>query len=438
MPAQTRYTSVAVALHWAIALLIIAQIAGGLYMHKLPNASPIKFDLYQLHKSFGLSILTLTFIRLGWRFTHRPPSLPAGMPGWQKLAARGAHWAFYALLFIVPLIGWAMVSVSPREIPTFWFGLIEIPHLEFFSGVEDRAAAEDAFKEGHEILAKLILALLALHVAAALKHGFVNRDGVLRSMAPGAGAWLGLFIILGALGAGAAFYAGTGSTNPQAITEPDRVIQREAEAGLVLGEAEEASPATQAMVPPPAEPAEESMIAAADAPADLTVPANWVIDTGASQIRFIGQEKDRQFDGIFSDFSADIVFSPNNLEDSTIRVTVQTASAATGDELRDATMPGSEWFHVKEYPSATFTSTVINAVGGGAYEASGVLTIKDFSRDIVLPFTLSIDGDKATARGSVDLVRTDFGLGAADSWLDEEGVALNVRVEFVINAARAS
>ncbi|VAW08545.1 hypothetical protein MNBD_ALPHA05-755, partial [hydrothermal vent metagenome] len=100
---QKRYSSVAVALHWAIAVLILTQIASGLYMAGLPNSSSVKFDLYQLHKSFGLSILGLTLIRLGWRLAHKPPALPSFMPGWQKLIARLTHWAFYALMLITPL-----------------------------------------------------------------------------------------------------------------------------------------------------------------------------------------------------------------------------------------------------------------------------------------------------------------------------------------------
>ncbi|MCK5750531.1 MAG: cytochrome b/b6 domain-containing protein, partial [Oricola sp.] len=83
-----RYSPVAAILHWTIAALIIGQIFGGMYMHGLPNSSPVKFDLYQLHKSFGLTVLALSLVRLGWRFTHKAPPLPAAMPGWQKFAAR--------------------------------------------------------------------------------------------------------------------------------------------------------------------------------------------------------------------------------------------------------------------------------------------------------------------------------------------------------------
>ena len=251
-----RYSSVAVALHWAIAFLIIGQILGGQYMHNLPNTSPIKFDLYQLHKSFGLSILVLTVVRLAWRFMHAPPALPAAMPGWQKLAARGTHWVFYALMLLTPLAGWAIVSVSPTDIPTRWFGVFPVPHLPFFEGVADRGAQEELFEEVHEILAKGILFLLALHVAAALKHHFLDKDGVLRSMLPArAGQWAGIAVILAVLGAGAALYF---------------------------------------ITPAPSSKANST---ASTAQATNNEAANWTVDYGASRLIFIGREKENQFEG---------------------------------------------------------------------------------------------------------------------------------------------
>ena len=202
-----RYTPVAAILHWTIAALIIGQIFGGMYMHGLPNSSPMKFDLYQLHKSFGLSVLALSLVRLGWRLTHKAPPLPAVMPGWQKLVARATHWAFYALMILTPLAGWAVVSVSPTDIPTKWFGLIPVPHLPFFAGVADREAAEEIIAERHELLAQIILVLLVLHVLAALKHALVDKDGVFKSMIPERKRqWMGLGAIFAVLGAGVVFY----------------------------------------------------------------------------------------------------------------------------------------------------------------------------------------------------------------------------------------
>ncbi|MEL7485882.1 MAG: cytochrome b [Pseudomonadota bacterium] len=184
---SARYTSVAIILHWLIALLIIGQIAGGWYMtHLVPEASSQQFQLYQLHKSFGVTILLASLVRLGWRFTHRPPALPNGMAGWERVGARISHIAFYGLMIGVPLGGWALVSASPfaGSVPTFLFGVIPWPHLPFFEGVEDRAALAETIAGMHELFAKTILVLLALHIGAALKHHFVSRDDVLARMIP--------------------------------------------------------------------------------------------------------------------------------------------------------------------------------------------------------------------------------------------------------------
>ncbi|PQA86842.1 cytochrome b/b6 domain-containing protein [Hyphococcus luteus] len=391
-----RYTPVAAILHWTIAALIIGQIFGGMYMHGLPNSSPVKFDLYQLHKSFGLTVLALSLVRLGWRFTHKAPPLPASTPGWQKIAARVTHWAFYALMILTPLAGWAIVSVSPTDIPTKWFGVIPVPHLPFFGGVEDREAAEHLFEERHELLAKIILVLLVLHVGAALKHAFMDKDGVFESMLPERkGPWLGFAAIFAALGAGVIVYFA--SPKPGVVSLPAHTHE--------------------------------------DGGHEDAAGGNWAVDYGASSLAFIGSEKGRPFEGAFNDFTAVIAFYPEDLEASSIDVTVRTASASTGDSLRDSNLPNAQWFDVKDHPEARFVSTDIRAVGDG-YEADGVLKIKDYEKPVTLAFDLDIDGDAAAAAGGVDLVRTDFGLGENDDWLEEEGVALNVRVEFEIKATR--
>lgn len=186
-PARESYTSVAIGLHWLIATLALGQIAGGLYMESLPDsASAERFQLIQLHKSFGVTILLLTLARLGWRLTHKAPPLPAAMPGWQKSLARGVHVLFYVLLIGVPLGGWAMVSASPlaETVKTYLFGVVPWPHLPFFDGVEDRRGLTRQIAEMHELGAKAMLALVVLHVGAAMKHWLMDGDGVLESMLP--------------------------------------------------------------------------------------------------------------------------------------------------------------------------------------------------------------------------------------------------------------
>jgi cytochrome b561 len=182
-----RYTNVAVVLHWLIAFMVIGQLAGGFYMHNLSDEqASLKFQLFQLHKSFGVTVLMLTLVRIGWRLTHKPPALPEAMPAWEKLAARGAHAGFYVLLLALPLVGWAVVSASPLadSVQTYLFGVVHWPHLPFFTEVADRKELAHDIAEIHELLAFAMIGLMGLHVAAALKHQFVNKDEVLGHMLP--------------------------------------------------------------------------------------------------------------------------------------------------------------------------------------------------------------------------------------------------------------
>lgn len=182
-----RYTTVAIVLHWTIALLIIGQMVGGkLMVDFLADGSSLKFEIYQWHKTFGISILLLSLLRLVWRLLHRPPPLPDGMKGWERAGAQFSHIGFYVLMIGVPLVGWALVSASPfaSSVQTYLFGVIPWPHLPFFEGFEDREAVTAFLAEIHEYMAFGIAILLVLHIGAALKHHIVNRDDVLTRMIP--------------------------------------------------------------------------------------------------------------------------------------------------------------------------------------------------------------------------------------------------------------
>ncbi|MBX9925994.1 MAG: cytochrome b [Hyphomicrobiaceae bacterium] len=192
MPSVTteRYTTVAMVLHWAIAISIIGLIVAGVWMVdaiKQPDTRAAAFNIYQLHKSLGLTVLLLSVVRLAWRLTHRSPPLPAGMTPFQRTAAHSTHILFYVFMIGMPLAGWAMVSASKLGLPTIVFGQFEWPHIVWIETLEigQKAAAEAAFKATHKYMGYMLAALLVLHVGAALKHHFVDRDGVLARMVPG-------------------------------------------------------------------------------------------------------------------------------------------------------------------------------------------------------------------------------------------------------------
>ena len=189
--AVQRYTGVAIVLHWLMAFLIVWQIWVGIWMSDAindPDMQATAYKAFQFHKSLGLTLLVLAVVRLLWRMGHRFPPLPPHMPGWQKLAARVSHVALYAFMVLIPLTGWLYVSTgwnadtdTAFSIPTVWFGLFEWPHIP---GLDGNDALAGIVIEAHELLAWALVALLVLHVAAALKHHFADRDNALWSMLP--------------------------------------------------------------------------------------------------------------------------------------------------------------------------------------------------------------------------------------------------------------
>jgi len=189
-PMPSRYTTVAIILHWLIAVAIIGLIAAGLWMSeaiKNPATQGQAFVVYQWHKSLGLTVMVLSVARLAWRLLHPAPPLPGGMGPMARTAARVTHVAFYVLMIGMPLLGWAMVSASPLGLPTIVFGLFEWPHISALAAIEDKKPVEDALKQAHSLGGYLMAALVVLHVGAALKHQFVDRDGLLARMVPGLG-----------------------------------------------------------------------------------------------------------------------------------------------------------------------------------------------------------------------------------------------------------
>lgn len=185
MPAtpSTRYDPIAVTLHWLIAFSILAMIPLGFFMGDLPVS--VKFDAYAVHKSLGITILALSLFRLLWRLMNPPPALPEGMKPHEKLLAHAAHWVLYFLMIAMPLTGWLMVSAS-KKYPTIFFWMGEVPFIPMPMGIDGKATAE-TFGEIHEMLAIGAIFLVALHVAAALKHHCIVKDNVLTRMLP---VWL--------------------------------------------------------------------------------------------------------------------------------------------------------------------------------------------------------------------------------------------------------
>jgi cytochrome b561 len=176
--AVKRYNFLSIILHWVLAIALVAIFCFGLYMADLPF-SPQRLKLFNWHKWAGISILVLSAFRLVWRLSHATPALPAAiersMPGWQLMAHKATHFALYALFFIVPLVGWAYTSAT--GFPVVLFGQFPLP--DFVAPSKEFA---DLLKPLHKFSAFALAGLVILHVAAALKHHFVDRDGLLQRM----------------------------------------------------------------------------------------------------------------------------------------------------------------------------------------------------------------------------------------------------------------
>jgi cytochrome b561 len=179
-----RFGAVSQAMHWLIVALIIAQYVlaelaedAGHERAAHPAAALQQLALLTRHRSVGLTIFALVVLRLLWRWYSPPPPFPAAMPRWQVNAARLTHYAFYLLLFLLPISGLVMSAAS--NYPVSYFGLFTIPNV-----VAPDEALKDVMKEWHEMLFNLLVAVAVVHAAAALKHHFVDRDDVLRRMLP--------------------------------------------------------------------------------------------------------------------------------------------------------------------------------------------------------------------------------------------------------------
>lgn len=174
---ERRYGAVAQGFHWLIAALVMVMFGLGWYMSDLPLGQR-KFDLYQLHKSLGLTIFTLAALRLGWRLLNPAPPLPARLAPWERIAARTSHALLYTLLFVQPTIGYLQSNAA--NFPIVVWNVVPVPAVL----PPDETLAE-TLAVVHGWVAIVIFLVVLVHVAAALRHHFWLKDDVLRRMLPG-------------------------------------------------------------------------------------------------------------------------------------------------------------------------------------------------------------------------------------------------------------
>ena len=163
--------------------------------------------------------------------------------------------------------------------------------------------------------------------------------------------------------------------------------------------------------------------------------ADWATDAAKSQLNFTGTQAGSAFSGKFAHWDAQISFDPANAAAGHALVTIDTASAATGDVQKDEALPQSDWFNAKAFPQAKFEAKSFKPLGNDRYEAAGSLTIKGITKDVTLPFSLQITGDKAHMVGHLDIERTDYHVGEG-SWSATTFVGGTVGIDIDLTAAK--
>lgn len=419
----SRYSSVAIALHWLIAAFILFEI--GLGWRTEGPRQPDSFAAFQLHKSIGITILLLSLIRLGWRLVHRPPPLPPTMKTWESRLAHLTHIGFYLIMIGLPLTGWLTVSTSRIAVPTLLYGAIPLPHIPVGAALRD--GANSAAEFGHGALVKITYLLLALHIAGALKHHVVDRSNDAARMIPAsARRSLGLLLGLALVGAVVALQLGNklpmGGTPVPAATIPTPPVETPAEA-VVENRTETVAAAT------------ENAAAAVAQPEATSEPAKWIVAKSGSSVGFATTWGGAPVTGKFQRWDADILFDPAALDRSSVKATIDMTSAATGVSDTESALPGDDWFAAAAHPRAIFTAKEFRSRGGDRYEARGTLSLRGVSRPLVLPFTLTIKGDEARMAGAATIDRIAFGVGQGQ-WSTTEAVSGSVSVEVKIAAKR--
>ncbi len=382
---SSRYSYVAMILHWVMAALILFMIWLGWNMDDNEAG-------YQIHKSVGITILVLTVSRLLWRWANPPPSLPEGISPGEARLSHVVHVAFYALMITMPLVGWLMVSVSPFQIKTVLFGFIPWPHIPFTSGLQGETLY-GVLEAIHGFGAWSFLVMLALHIAGALKHQFIgDRRPVLPRMIPKV---FGDAEAPTYLSRGAQFVFGA----PVAIF-----------ALLAIATAfTRANPPSRSTVIAQTEAVLPDGPRAQDADAK-DINANWKVDFAKSEIRFTGQHDGGDFTGVFKDWDARVAFYPEDLLQSVVIVNVDMNSATTGKKLYDDTIQIEEWFDIQNYPQSVVRLTNFRKQAD-KYVADATLVLKGAAHTVPLTFTLTGEGANTTLKGEAEYSRKALNLG---------------------------
>jgi cytochrome b561/polyisoprenoid-binding protein YceI len=410
-----RYSKTAMLLHWSLAFALAFQLGLGWQFDSLQRG-PNLFELYQLHKSVGIMILLLSLARLAIRMGYSRPK-PLADTIWSQRAAKLVHGGFYLVLIGGPLTGWLLVSSAKIAVPTELFGILPLPHLPVGSAVHGAAEAL------HTRLAWLAIALLLLHVVGALRHQFFKGEDVLQRMLPWVlnrrtAAFVTICVIFAAIGV--AYGAGA-----------NLMLAKTPKAGLPAAKFPE--PISESTLRDAPKSAEEPKAVNEQ---DAVIPVKEWRVSGGGKLAFTVDWNGTPINGTFRRWNSDIRFSPDDLAQSRIRVTIDVGSASTADNQRDDMLLGESFLNASVHPKAVFNSSSIRSLNGDRYSARGTLDMNGKRHPVTLNFKLKIDGARAEASGSSSLRRTQFGVGSGE-WAETNEVADTVAITFDFTALAA-
>lgn len=393
MSSQYTYSLVARSLHWLVALLIFWAIVIGLVAKELPY-SPEKIQLFIIHKSVGITVLILSLVRLVWRFISPPP--PLGLSSKQEKMAHLGHWGLYALMLSVPLSGWLLNSAAGY--PFAWFNLISVPHIP---GVEE--SSKYIFQSAHNLLYYVLAIMVLGHVLMLFLHRFAQGLDLLPRMLPNRAALSSMALVLVLAGL-------IGYTINTANTAYDNAeLDRVAEKPVVM---------------------EKTIVKS------VSKSTLWELVPTEKNFVFSGSYSGEAFNGQIKDFNPIIRFEPDAPESGSLDVTVETGSLTTFNKDWDNTLAGSQWFALKDYPTAHYRSNSIRVDGDG-YVASGELTLKGVTKPVDVAFQWEELNEKAIFKGSALLDRREFNIGSG-SWARDDSVAFEVILDINLQLERKS
>ena len=404
-----RYNGLARLFHWGMGALIFGLLIAGYLMTELP-VSPLKFQVYGIHKSLGILILALAVLRLAWRFFATHPAPLSSHAYWEQFLSKTIHIVLYISFFVMPLSGWVMSSAGDYSIS--FFGMFDLPPI-----TPKNEAIFEVSKGIHMTSALLLVGAIGLHVAGALKHWLIDRDETLYRIGGNF-----VFVLIGVLLLGITFVL----AGRQAWESAYQVVGHGSYESVQAAELLTADLAGSI----DKEQAVQEQV------------HEWVIDPRESRLEISFNQYGQPVESVFEDWSGQIVFDPERLDSSQVQVQINIASLKTGSADRDEQARGEEWFDAQTYPLATFKSESFRAFDANRYQVDGYLSLRGVNLPLSFPFNLQINeeasGDlKATMQTEFELKRLDFGIGQGQ-WKATDAVGNSVDVRIKIQARSSS